>query len=283
MSADGTTSAPSLSPSINPGYSTQGFAEPQPRQLAPSVGRTRAGFNVSAAPISIDNSDQIASTSTRTSSSTIFINVQRRRLRRHTTSASASGARQQPRPRMQLIGQSMVGSNSSPSRKQSNLRHDNNGGNPLCGDSRDPIYINTTVAYSSRAIDRIDQIEILRQPSRDSPRELAWSSNSSINLGSVQPSSAHQPAATPILAHQGDLSFRTVPTAIIDSAHRGQPRPTSTSRGQISTSSSSQSTPPSSTPPPTLGGWRPRLRRLRLRRLRQIGRASCRERVYVLV
>ena len=36
--------------------------------------RTRAGFNVSAAPISIDNSDQIASTSTRTSSSTIFIN-----------------------------------------------------------------------------------------------------------------------------------------------------------------------------------------------------------------
>ena len=70
LSADGTTSAPSLSPSINPGYSTQGFAESQPRQLAPSVGRTRAGLNVSAAPISIDNSDQIASTSTRTSSST---------------------------------------------------------------------------------------------------------------------------------------------------------------------------------------------------------------------
>ena len=39
MSADGTTSAPSLSPSINPGYSTQGFAESQPRQLAPSVGK----------------------------------------------------------------------------------------------------------------------------------------------------------------------------------------------------------------------------------------------------
>ena len=50
-----------LSPSINPGYSTQGFAEPQPRQLAPSVGRTRAGFNVSAAPNSIDNGDQIPS------------------------------------------------------------------------------------------------------------------------------------------------------------------------------------------------------------------------------
>ena len=33
----------SLSPSINPGCSTQGFAESHPRQLAPSVGRTFAG------------------------------------------------------------------------------------------------------------------------------------------------------------------------------------------------------------------------------------------------
>ena len=41
--------------------SSEGFGVVTPRQLAPSVGRTRAGFAVSAAPIIIDNCNQIAS------------------------------------------------------------------------------------------------------------------------------------------------------------------------------------------------------------------------------